>query len=255
MKKFILSFFIITVYVCSSYGGDTITTTSGLKYIVLKKGSGKKSQAGKMAEVHYTGWLIDGKKFDSSKDRDETFEFPLGAGMVIQGWDEGVALMRIGDKFRLIIPPDLGYGDKGAGEIIPPGATLIFDVDLIGVHNAKKSIVDTMMTVAMDKSVKKAIDLYYSLKEDHEDHYNFKESQLNILGYQILQAGKTKDAIEIFKLNVDEFPDSWNVYDSLGEGYMLNGDTKLAIKNYKISLKINPKNDNAVKMLEQLEQK
>jgi FKBP-type peptidyl-prolyl cis-trans isomerase 2 len=249
------SIFLLFIFTITLYSGDTITTSSGLKYIVLKHGRGKKSEAGKIAEVHYTGWLTDGKKFDSSKDRNETFEFTLGAHQVIAGWDEGVALMRIGDKFRLIIPPDLGYGDKGAGEIIPPGATLIFDVDLISVHKAKKSFLDTLMTITMEKNVKKAVDVYYSLKEDYEDDYNFKESQLNILGYQLLQAGRTKDAIEIFKLNVEEFPDAFNTYDSLGEGYMMNGDTKLAIKNYKISLKLNPDNDNAKKMLEQLEAK
>jgi FKBP-type peptidyl-prolyl cis-trans isomerase 2 len=249
------SIFLLFIFTITLYSGDTITTSSGLKYIVLKHGRGKKSEAGKIAEVHYTGWLTDGKKFDSSKDRNETFEFTLGAHQVIAGWDEGVALMRIGDKFRLIIPPDLGYGDKGAGEIIPPGATLIFDVDLISVHKAKKSFLDTLMTITMEKNVKKAVDVYYSLKEDYEDDYNFKESQLNILGYQLVQAGRTKDAIEIFKLNVEEFPDAFNTYDSLGEGYMMNGDTKLAIKNYKISLKLNPDNDNAKKMLEQLEQK
>jgi FKBP-type peptidyl-prolyl cis-trans isomerase 2 len=249
------SIFLLFIFTITLYSGDTITTSSGLKYIVLKHGRGKKSEAGKIAEVHYTGWLTDGKKFDSSKDRNETFEFTLGAHQVIAGWDEGVALMRTGDKFRLIIHPDLGYGDKGAGEIIPPGATLIFDVDLISVHKAKKSFLDTLMTITMEKNVKKAVDVYYSLKEDYEDDYNFKESQLNILGYQLLQAGRTKDAIEIFKLNVEEFPDAFNTYDSLGEGYMMNGDTKLAIKNYKISLKLNPDNDNAKKMLEQLEAK
>ena len=255
MKKLILFFLIIAAYSCTTLAGDTVTTSSGLKYIVLKKGKGKKSQAGKVAEVHYTGWLIDGKKFDSSKDRNETFEFSLGGGQVIKGWDEGVALMRIGDKYRFIIPPDLAYGEKGAGEVIPPGATLIFDVDLIGVHKAKKEIVDTLLIVTMEKGVKKAIDVYYDLKENYEDDYNFKESQLNILGYQLLQAGKNKEAIEIFKLNVEEFPDAYNTYDSLAEGYMIDGDNKNAIKNYKISLKLNPNNDNAKQMLEKLEQK
>ncbi len=257
MKKVIilLVFFALSVFSQAVFSQDTITTTSGLKYIVLKKGNGKKSVAGKMAEVHYTGWLASGKKFDSSKDRNETFEFSLGQGNVIKGWDEGVALMSIGDKYRLIIPSDLAYGSKGAGDLIPPDATLIFDVDLIGINKAKKSIIDTMMTIIIDKNVSKGIDLYYDLKDAHENDYNFKESQLNIVGYQLLQVGKTKEAIEIFKLNVEEFPDSFNVYDSLGEGYMMNGDKALAIKNYKKSLKINPKNDNAVKMLEELEAK
>jgi tetratricopeptide (TPR) repeat protein len=252
MKKVIIFLIFFSVSVFSQ---DTVTTSSGLKYIVLKKGKGKQSEVGKVAEVHYTGWLLDGKKFDSSKDRNETFEFTLGASQVIKGWDEGVALMRIGDQYRLILPSDLAYGDKGAGDLIPPGATLIFDVDLIGVHKAKKSILDTMITATVEKGVKKAIDIYYNLKEDYEDDYNFKESQLNILGYQLLQVGKNKEAIEIFKLNIEQYPDSYNVYDSMGEGCMVNGDSKLAIKYYEKSLKLNPRNDNAKKMLEELKQK
>jgi hypothetical protein len=235
--------------------GDTVATSSGLKYIILKKGSGKKSEFGKDAEVNYTGWLLDGTKFDSSRDRNETFEFTLGTGRVIKGWHEGVALMRVGDEFRLIIPPDLAYGDKGAGKVIPPDATLIFDIELVGVHKTKKSFVDSLLTIAVEKNVEKAIDIYYDLKNDHENEYNFKESQLNILGYQLLQAGKNKEAIEIFKLNVEQFPKGFNTYDSLGEAYMINGDKKLAIKNYEKSLKLNPDNDNAVQMLEKLNEK
>src|SRR5688572_12076917 len=101
MKKLILLLLILTASVYSQ--SDTITTPSGLKYIIIKKGKGKKSEIGKVAEVHYTGWLLDGKKFDSSRDRNETFEFTLGASQVIKGWDEGVALMKIGDEFRLIL--------------------------------------------------------------------------------------------------------------------------------------------------------
>ncbi len=237
------------------YSQDTITTSSGLKYLVLKKGSGKKSESGKVAEVHYTGWLLDGKKFDSSRDRGEPFEFILGGKQVIKGWDEGVALMRIGDEFRLILPPELAYGERGAGDIIPPNSTLIFDVELLGVHKPLKSIVDTLMGIILNRNVEDAIDTYWYLNENNEKDYNFKESQLNTLGYQLLQVGMTKQAIEIFKLNVEQFPKSSNVYDSLGEGYMKAGDKKNAIKNYEKSLKLNPDNTNAKQMLEQLNSK
>ncbi len=246
---------LIVLFVSASFAADTVTTSSGLKYIVLKKGSGKKSVAGKVAEVHYTGWLLDGKKFDSSRDRGETFEFTLGAKQVIKGWDEGVALMQIGDEYRLILPPELAYGENGAGEIIPANATLVFDVELIGVHKARKPIVDTLMSVIVNKNVEAAIETYEILKYDYEDDYNFKESQLNTLGYQLLQLGLNKDAVKIFKLNVEQFPKSFNVYDSLGEGYMISGDKKNAIKNYEKSLKLNPDNENAKKMLEQLNSK
>lgn len=109
------------------------TTSSGLQYIEMKLGTGKFPEKGQTVVVHYTGWLLDGTKFDSSVDRDVPFEFSLGQGRVIQGWDEGVATMKIGGKRRLIIPAKLGYGDQGAGGVIPPQATLVFDVELLGV--------------------------------------------------------------------------------------------------------------------------
>jgi FKBP-type peptidyl-prolyl cis-trans isomerase len=112
--------------------GTPVTTKSGLKYWDLKKGTGAEAKAGQMVKVHYTGWLTNGKKFDSSVDRGEPFEFHLGGGEVIKGWDEGVAGMKVGGKRQLQIPPDLGYGASGAGGVIPPNSTLVFDVELLG---------------------------------------------------------------------------------------------------------------------------
>jgi peptidylprolyl isomerase len=114
--------------------GDTVRTASGLKYVDMKIGTGPSPQPGQTAVVHYTGWLTNGRKFDSSKDRNEPFRFPVGQGRVIKGWDEGVATMKVGGTRKLIIPPELGYGDRGAGNVIPPGATLIFEVELLGVE-------------------------------------------------------------------------------------------------------------------------
>lgn len=111
-----------------------ITTPSGLKYVDQVVGTGEVAVAGKTANVHYTGWLESGKKFDSSVDRGQPFSFPLGAGRVIKGWDEGVQGMKVGGKRKLTIPSDLGYGSRGAGGVIPPNATLIFDVELLGVR-------------------------------------------------------------------------------------------------------------------------
>ena len=114
-------------------GGKEVTTSSGLQYIDLKIGTGATAQAGQTVTVHYTGWLENGKKFDSSVDRGQPFSFPLGAGRVIKGWDEGVKGMKVGGKRKLIIPSNLGYGARGAGGVIPPNATLIFAVELLGV--------------------------------------------------------------------------------------------------------------------------
>jgi FKBP-type peptidyl-prolyl cis-trans isomerase len=99
----------------------------------LAMGSGSEASAGAKVSVHYTGWLTDGTKFDSSLDRGKPFQFQLGAGNVIQGWDRGVAGMKVGGKRKLTIPPDLGYGARGAGNVIPPNATLVFEVELLGV--------------------------------------------------------------------------------------------------------------------------
>jgi len=117
--------------------GKTMTTPSGLRITDSKVGTGAAPKPGQTAVVHYTGWLYQdgakGKKFDSSVDRGQPFEFPLGQRRVIAGWDEGVASMKVGGKRTLIIPPELGYGARGAGGVIPPNATLIFDVELLDV--------------------------------------------------------------------------------------------------------------------------
>ena len=110
-----------------------VTTPSGLKYVDEKEGTGPSPARGKTVTVHYTGTLADGKKFDSSRDRNEPFSFQIGVGQVIKGWDEGVMSMKVGGKRKLIIPANLGYGARGAGGIIPPNAELHFDVELLGV--------------------------------------------------------------------------------------------------------------------------
>ena len=114
-----------------------VTTPSGLKYIDVKAGTGAAPKTGQTCVMHYTGWLYEGgkkgAKFDSSVDRGQPFEFPIGTGRVIKGWDEGVATMNVGGKRTLIIPPELGYGARGAGSVIPPNATLMFDVELLAI--------------------------------------------------------------------------------------------------------------------------
>jgi len=121
--------------------GEVLEIAPGLKAQIMKKGYGRAAVAGDLAEVHYTGWLFDpnaenqrGEKFDSSVDRGQTFSFPLGAGRVIKGWDEGVQGMLIGEQRVLTIAPEMGYGERGAGALIPPGATLIFEVELLGLQ-------------------------------------------------------------------------------------------------------------------------
>lgn len=113
---------------------DYVTTPSGLKYKVIAEGTGEQPKAGDTVVVHYTGTLTNGKKFDSSRDRGQPFSFKLGAGQVIKGWDEGLSMMKVGDRRELVLPPELGYGARGAGGVIPPNATLVFDVELLGIQ-------------------------------------------------------------------------------------------------------------------------
>ena len=124
-----------------TFAGYAVADSSGFTKVDVKTGTGKEATPGKMVRVHYTGWLFDksaadnkGKKFDSSRDRPGNFTFPLGAGRVIKGWDQGVQGMKVGGQRTLIIPSSMGYGARGAGSIIPPNATLVFDVELIGVE-------------------------------------------------------------------------------------------------------------------------
>ena len=145
MKKLIPALALAIAASSAAYADDTpaekkpmTKTSSGLQYEDTKEGTGATPQKGQTCVMHYTGWLWKdgqkGKKFDSSVDRNEPFEFPIGAGRVIKGWDEGVATMKVGGKRTLIIPPALGYGSRGAGDVIPPNATLVFEVELLRIN-------------------------------------------------------------------------------------------------------------------------
>ncbi len=254
MKKYFLLIILLAAKITFAQG-DTVTTASGLKYIIINGSGDKPTVPGMVAIVHYDGYLLDGKKFDSSRDRNEPFEFVLGDGQVIKGWDEGVALMKVGDKYRFVIPSNLAYGSRGAGNVIPPDATLVFDVEVMGIDKARRSIADEMLMITFEQNVDEAIKRYHEAKEQSPDDYNFKETQLNTLGYNLLQGQRYKDAIKIFELNAKMFPNSANVYDSLAEGCMLDGNKELAIANYKKSLELNLGNDNAKEMLQKLEAK
>ena len=148
MRGSVLAFFALILSACGGSGdakGDAASTefaidssamtrtASGLQYQDVAAGDGAEARDGQVAVVHYTGWLTDGTKFDSSRDRGAPFSFPIGAGQVIPGWDEGVAGMKVGGRRKLVIPANLGYGDMGAPPVIPPGATLVFDVELLDV--------------------------------------------------------------------------------------------------------------------------
>jgi peptidylprolyl isomerase len=122
-----------TLIASNTMSDNVVTTPSGLKYIELEEGTGATPERGQTVVVHYTGTLENGNKFDSSRDRNSPFEFKIGTGQVIKGWDEGLSTMKVGGRRQLIIPAELGYGSRGAGGVIPPNATMIFDVELLGI--------------------------------------------------------------------------------------------------------------------------
>jgi FKBP-type peptidyl-prolyl cis-trans isomerases 1 len=218
--------------------------------LITQRGSGRQPKAGEIVVVHYTGTLTNGVKFDSSRDRGEPLAFKLGAGQVIKGWDEGFAQLRMGDQAILVIPPQLGYGIRGAGNVIPPNATLVFIVELIDIKTT--SLSDTLSQTLDAKGVEAMLAQYRELKSaGNQDMYS-SESDLNGWGYRLLAKKRIREAIEVFKLNVEAYPQSANVYDSLAEAYLNNGDKKLAIENYHKALDLNPQMESAKNALREL---
>lgn len=231
---------------------DTLTTASGMKYVILKKGTGRKAQPGEFIIAHYTGSLMNGEIFDSSRERNQPFVFQLGKRQVIKGWDEAFALLNVGDRAILILPPELAYGERGAGADIPPLATLRFDVEFVDV---KTETLGSVLAAEFQQNGRDAaVKKFRELKAQNYGELYVSEDDINRLGYTLLQQSKTDDAVAAFNIYVEAFPNSFNAYDSLGEACKAAGQTELAIQNYKHSLKLNPDNENAVIMLKELEQ-
>ena len=227
-----------------------VTTASGLTYVITSRANGRRAKAGETVLVHYTGTLTDGTKFDSSQDRKEPIAFPLGRGAVIKGWDEGIAQLGIGDSAVLIIPPQLGYGEKGAGGVIPPNATLVFVVTLVDIKG--EALSEMLLKIIDERGIDAAVAEYRSRKERGFGDLYTSEGDINTLGYRLLSRKRVPEAIEILKLNVEAYPASANVYDSLGEAYSVSGNRPLAIQNYEKSLSLDPTNTNAAMMLKKL---
>ncbi len=227
-----------------------ITTPSGLTYLITKKGMGRQPRKGETVILHYTGTLTNGVKFDSSRDRDEPFAFKLGAGQVIKGYDEGLSKLRVGDQAILVIPSNLAYGPKGAGDVIPPDSKLIFVVEVVDVK--ARSLRDVLAKTLSDRGIEAMIAEYHRLKSIADPDLYTSESDTNAFGYSLLRRKQVNEAIEVLKLNVESYPQSANVYDSLGEAYMLRGDKEKSIENYRKALAIDPTMESAKQALKKL---
>jgi hypothetical protein len=228
-----------------------VKTASGLIYLITQKGTGRLPKKGETVLVNYTGTLTSGLKFDSSLDRGATpLPFTLGAGEVIKGWDEGVSKLHIGDKAILVIPPGIAYGVKGAGNVIPPNSTLIFIVELMDIKagSLSKLLFETLKTGGSDAMLAR----YRELKAKGLGDIYTSESDLNGLGYRLLRLKQNDNAITVFKLIVDEYPNSANAYDSLGEAYIAARQRQLAIDAYEKALTIDPAFPSAIAALKKL---
>ncbi len=256
MRKllFIISFWVYVISV-SAQSSDTITTDSGLKYYIVEEGNGDRVEEGKEVTLHGIGTLENGEVFWETRESNSPFYFVTGTNSVIKGVEEGVSKMRVGE-----IDGFLFFHRKLLMEIeqrgpIPPNSTLIFDYEVLDVTNPKKSISDTLhITVIEEEGIDKALDLYSDLKKRH-DVFNFRSDELNGLGYKLMNEEKLEASKVVFELNVKEHPDNYNVWDSLGEIYMILGENSNAIESYKKSLELYSKNTNAIEMIKRLEAK
>lgn len=231
-------------------GPDLTTTTSGLQYFITSHGDGPGPKSGQVVVVHYTGTLPDGTVFDSSFERKLPFAFTFGkAGMVIKGWQEGFGLLHVGDRATLIIPPALAYGERARGKI-PANSTLRFDVEFLALKD--RALADALQEVIDRDGLTTATMRFADWKATNFAEFYPDESQLNLLGYRYLGTDKVAEAIAVLRWNAQLFPRSANVYDSLGEALLRDGQGDQSIANYEKSLQLDPNNKNAVAMLAEL---
>lgn len=247
---------IVSSQLLFSQAKDTITTKSGLKYFLTHEGNGKAIDSGSIAIQHYTIWLSNGEKLESSRDNNKPFGFEHPSDRVIKGSNEALSILKVGDRGIFIMPYYLAYGEKGDSEI-PPKETLTFDIEVLDTkeNSLEKELNKTLYQNYKQDSIPKfqqTIDRFNELKKKEFNDIWVDQYALNGIGYGLLSRGFIEEAKEIFILNTKEYPNSSNVYDSLGEAYMKLGNKKLAILNYNKSLELNPENNNAVKMLEKL---
>ncbi len=226
------------------------TTASGLKYVVSEPGTGPLPQAGQVLLVRYVGTLADGTLFDRTEEKDPPFAFTLGRHQVIQGWDEGFALLHVGDHATFFIPPNLAYGDKERGKI-PANSELRFDVELVEVKD--RALSDLLQDTIDQSGLEAARAKFAEAKAANFAGLYVSEAQLNGLGYRYLgKAGQLPAALAVLQWNVELFPASGNVYDSYGEALVKQGERAGALAAYAKAVELDPKNKNAAKFLAEI---
>ena len=230
-----------------------ITTASGLTYFVTHEGGGRRPQPGEMAFLHYTVLLTDGTKIESSLDQGEPFDFLLGGGGVIKGMDEAVANLGLGDEAVLIVPPQLGYGAKGAGKVIPPGATLVFLIHLVDIRPKDKVLSNVLLDVAVTQGLDAAIKRYQELRSAKFGDLYASEADMESLGYQLMKKKRFQDAVAFLRLNTEAYPNSADAFVSLAEALKKSGDKVQALRCCKQALELDPKNQEAKDLVGELQ--
>src|SRR5258708_3480130 len=231
--------------------GQDSKTPSGLRYSITSRGGGADVRAGQVIVAHYAGRLADGTEFDSSFKRKRPIAFTLGSHQVIRGWEEGFALLHVGDKATLEIPAPLAYGEHGRPPLIPQNAALTFDVELVAVyeHALSDALAEALTQGGLDEMRRR----YDMLRLNGFAGLYVDEAQLNGLGYRLMAQGNTGAAIAAFRWIVERFPASPNAYDSLGEALAKSGDREGAIRSYRRALEIDPGFANAAQEGKRLE--
>ncbi len=225
------------------------TTASGLQYQIIQSGKGAKVEPGKEVGVHGIGSFADGSVFWTTRETGQLFYFVTGTKSVIKGCEEGIGMMRQGDRYLFTMPPDLAYGEKGSGELIPANATLIFDYEVVSVEEPKKSIKEAMRAAIREQGMPQAIELYWQLKAEQQQDYNFRPDQLDGLAYQLLK-NDPDQAIAIFQLAAREYPESYRPYEGLGDSWFKKGDKQKAAGYYRKALVIYPNNRWVLKQMQ-----
>ncbi|HEY4081596.1 MAG TPA: FKBP-type peptidyl-prolyl cis-trans isomerase [Burkholderiaceae bacterium] len=230
-----------------------ITTASGLTYMVTHAANGRHAQAGEVMFSHYTVLLADGKKIESSIDHGDPFGFTVGAGQVIKGMEEVMSKLGVGDEAVAIMPPQIAYGEKGAGTAIPPGSTLVFLLHVMDIRAHDKVLSNVLQDLVQNQGLEAAVKRYRELKAAQFGDIYASEGELASLAYRLLKKKMFTEAIAFLKLNTEAYPKSADAFANLADGFKKSGDKAQALLACQHALELDPKNADALELLAELQ--
>ncbi len=230
-----------------------ITTASGLTYVITHAAHGRRAQAGEVMFSHYTVLLADGKKIESSLDHGDPFGFTVGAGQVIKGMEEVMSKLGVGDEAVAIMPPQIAYGEKGAGSAIPPGATLVFLLHVTDLRAHDKVLSNVLQDLVTNQGLDAAVKRYQELKAAQFGDVYASEGELASLAYRLLRKKMFAEALTFLRLNTEAYPKSADAFANLADGLKKSGDKAQALQACQHALELDPKNADALELLAELQ--